>query len=395
MNSTFPKRRMSLPNNISSWLILAVILLFLADVYFSVSMYTSIPSSYFDKVVYGIVSLVFAAVIVLLSFLIPNLFNSGTLGGIIGCLLAVVALVYLEIMSLSSSFGNTATLVQAREQQIINDSEEKLAANARLEAGQIKLDSLAKYGDPNKAAAMEREIAELEASLPLAPIMPADMAQYMNEDCSPKKDRRGAPYSTLAKRNCPEWKAMNAEYNAAVALISSKLAAARKYVNGHSEYLSQTGHVATLKTEAASVGKNANTSSVSGDLPMYVGLSKVDMAVAAYGTNDPQSMKNIFISRFTILLSLLQPLLVMLSQMLKGPTVIEAEYHKLEDEMKQAELDKAKAEQRRRIENMMKSEDVEQEQRISAKTLPNSFQPYSLSLPTMGGQSANFPDSHQ
>ncbi|MCP4702547.1 MAG: hypothetical protein GY862_37665, partial [Gammaproteobacteria bacterium] len=73
-------------------------------------------------------------------------------------------------------------------------------------------------------------------------------------------------------------------------------------------------------------------------LPMYAGLSKVDLAVRHYGTNDPDGIKNAFIARFVILVSLLQPLLIFLSQALPkrgGGNMrahIEAEYRQIEEE---------------------------------------------------------------
>lgn len=338
--------------NIASGMLICAILLFLADVYFSLSMYRSIPESELDKDIYGAVSVVFAVVILLLSGAIPHLFRAASIGALIGCILASVAVYYLLAMSLSSSFGNTATIVHQKEQVLLQNSNEMQAAQARLEAGQVKLDSLSRYADSSKAEGYERELAELEQSAPIPPIMPAHLARWMNADCSPKTDRRGQPYTTRAAEACPEWQAMSAQYQAEKATHDAEVAEARSYVQGHSDYLSQQQHTASLKTEVAAVGSGKDATA-SGTLPMYLGLSKVDLAIRHYGTSNPESIKNAFIARFVILVSLLQPLLVFLSQALprKSGTarILEAEYRNLSEQEELARLELAKRKQQERL----------------------------------------------
>ncbi|MCP4702853.1 MAG: hypothetical protein GY862_39230 [Gammaproteobacteria bacterium] len=324
------------PVSLQSGMLLCAILLFFADVYFSLQMYTSIPDNGTDKLFYGAVSVIFAVCILILSGAIPHMFRQATITAIIGCIMAAVALFFLEAMSLTSSFGRTATVIHAKEQEILNKSEAKKAAVAMRDAGQAQAASLARYADSGKADVAERRLTDMQAreaelGLPLA--FPFRMSRYMESDCTPKTDHAGRPFTTRAANLCDEWVATQTARRASLATVRRDISATTAYVEGHASYIGQMQHNASLQANVAAVGGFGAAAA----LPMYAGLSKVDLAVKHYGTADPEGIKNAFIARFVILVSLLQPLLIFLSQALprRGSAMhahIEAEYRQLEAE---------------------------------------------------------------
>ncbi|MCP4698366.1 MAG: hypothetical protein GY862_16160, partial [Gammaproteobacteria bacterium] len=284
------------PVSLQSGMLLCAILLFFADVYFSLQMYTGIPDNNTDKLFYGAVSVIFAVCILILSGAIPHLFRQTTITAIIGCIMAAVALFFLEAMSLTSSFGRTATVIHAKEQEILDKSEVKKAAVAMRDAGQAQAANLARYADSGKAGVAERRLADMRAretelSLPLA--FPTRMSRYMEPDCTPKSDRTGRPFTTRAANLCDEWVAIQTSRRTSLAAVKRDISAAETYVDGHASYIGQMQHNASLQANVAAIGGFGTATA----LPMYAGLSKVDLAVRHYGTNDPDGIKNAFIAR--------------------------------------------------------------------------------------------------
>jgi len=142
------------------------------------------------------------------------------------------------------------------------------AINTQISYTQERISALAAFANAEKAHAETRKLANQQAAnqarvleiqqalLAPAPEFPHNFAQFMTEDCTPKRDHRGVTYRTKAEQLCEEWRAMQSGFEAKKQALRVELqhlqngtGTASSYADKHAEYLGLQAHLIELQKQ--------------------------------------------------------------------------------------------------------------------------------------------------
>jgi len=183
------------------------------------------------------------------------------------------------LMLLITSVFDASNVSEEAAQERLQHSSDMEAINKQIEIARSLESSLAIYSDPNQAIESERkagaaakanqqQLLALQKQLSglTRPNMPSDMSRYMNDDCTPKRNSSGQPYTTRAANSCPEWKLIQSDYLAQRKGIDSQINLLRgtvtnaDYAENHQRYLGASNHLAALLERKANMTSETITS---------------------------------------------------------------------------------------------------------------------------------------
>jgi hypothetical protein len=264
------------------------------SLYCSFLLYTSFSPNLSDKAAWGGMGLgldMFKNIALLAAF---ALWTLGFFAARIISVLVFAAYALLSVLSFVAFFGFMATVQHKLEKDVLLDSNKYNSAVAAVESAEAKLSQFSRYADAERVAQAEAELANLQ---PRIAQIRQDMSRYANPDCTPKRDRRGAPYTTLAGEWCAKLRAAQAEAQPWQAQIS-----------GYSQYQAALSHRERMLNELANLDSGSvDTGAVIH--PMFVDLGKLVAAA-------PDEMKVMFMFVSSAAAEILGTLSVLIAWML-------------------------------------------------------------------------------
>jgi hypothetical protein len=243
------------------------------SLYCSFLLYTSFSPTLSDKAAWGGMGLgldMFKNIALIAAL---ALWTLGFFAARIISVLVFAAYGVLSVLSFMAFFGFMSSVQHKLETQSLLGSNQYASAKASLESAEHKMAELSRYADSSAVHAAQ---SQLEALRPRLEEMRQGMARYAESDCTPKRDRRGAPYTTLAAEWCAKLQAVQAEAQPWQAQI-----------DGYRQYQSALAHRERMLAELAKLEPNSLDSNNGYIHPMFVDLGKLISAA-------PDEMKVIF-----------------------------------------------------------------------------------------------------
>ena len=264
------------------------------SLYCSFLLYTSFSPNLSDKAAWGGMGLgldMFKNIALLAAF---ALWTMGFFAARVISVVVFAAYALLSVLSFVAFFGFMSTVQHKLEKDVLLDSNKYNSAVAAVESAEAKLSQLSRYADADRVAQAEAELANLQ---PRIAQIQQDMARYAEPDCTPKRDRRGAPYTTLAAEWCAKLRAAQAEAQPWQA-----------HINGYSQYQAALAHRQRMLDELANLDSGSvETGAVIH--PMFVDLGKLVAAA-------PDEMKVMFMFVSSAAAEILGTLSVLIAWML-------------------------------------------------------------------------------
>jgi len=191
---------------------------------------------------------------------------------ILSFFLAITSLLMLLFTSVFDVVNSNGDAVAQR----IEASKPAQALDESITMARERLASLAPFADAAKASRNEQEtkqhntyikqqIAEVQAQLNslVYPPVPSPHNKYMNEDCSPKTNSSGVPFTSRAATGCQVYRALLDKVDQQRNQHLSKLNSLRSqgqsiaaYAENHAAYLGTQSHLKSLLEERAMLAEN-------------------------------------------------------------------------------------------------------------------------------------------
>jgi len=186
--------------------------------------------------------------------------------------LAITSLLMLLFTSVFDVVNANGDAVAQR----IEASKPAQALDESITMARERLASLAPFADAAKASRDEKQtkqhntyikqqIAEVQAQLNslVYPPVPSPHNKYMNEDCSPKTNSSGSPFTSRAAKGCEAYKPLIEKVDQQRNQLLSKLNSLRSqgntvasYAENHAAYLGTQSHLKSLLEERAQLAEN-------------------------------------------------------------------------------------------------------------------------------------------
>ncbi len=178
------------------------------SLYCSFLLYTSFSHHLGDRVAWGGMGLGLdlfknVALLVALALWTLGFFAARLLSVVVGLAYGV-----LTVLSFTAFFGFMATVQHQLEKETLLSSTRYESLRAEVDGAERKVAELSRHADADQARQAQARLAEAERRL--ADIR-RDMSRYAHPDCTPKHDRNGLPYTTLANEWCQRLEAARAE----------------------------------------------------------------------------------------------------------------------------------------------------------------------------------------
>jgi len=191
---------------------------------------------------------------------------------ILSFFLAITSLLMLLFTSVFDVINANGDAVAQR----IEASKPAQALDESITMARERLASLAPFADAAKASRNEQEtkqhnilikqqIAEVQAQLNSLeyPPVPSPHNQYMNEDCSPKTNANGIPFTSRAAKGCQVYRALldkvdqqRHQHLSKLNSLQSQNNTVASYAENHAAYLGTQSHLKSLLEERAQLAEN-------------------------------------------------------------------------------------------------------------------------------------------
>ena len=212
--------------------------------------------------------------------------------------LSVASLTVLLISSIFNLSNDSNDDINAK----LNASLPAVNLQKQIDITQEKLNSLSAFADGQKAvdetarrdaqrAKMEAQSSEVIAQLAALeyPPVPAPHNKYMNQDCSPKTNANGVPFTSRAAKGCEVYKALTASIDAKKKQLQAQLHSIRSqhidagsYADQHAKYQGLQSHLDSLLEKQSLMAEGGTVTSVySAEDKMIASLLGIENSQAA------------------------------------------------------------------------------------------------------------------